>query len=469
MLEFLSIIRLLATVALVAIGAYYMIIAYTELEKRIGLNRSEVKRAKAEAHLLWAQARRAEEDIELVPATATGHLPVSRRLLNDGSMVAQQLSLIAQDIATRTPVQPVPATVHYAPHFARVDAPTKVDLDGDNQPEPQPVKTPNFWELWTAGELPDNGFLMGHNLADGSPVYADWKKLYSALIGGTSGSGKSTLIRNVLTQSAIQGGRFVVLDKHFSAGEESLGASIYPLRNRLMCDIAATEEQMLRAIKLMRHIGSQRLSGKDHDKSPVIMVVDETTALLSRSDIAEQLKALLGEIAQETRKVGVYAMCIGQNFHSEVMPTTVRNSFVSFLSCRTRSDVARVMTGSNEFGKVAGQLRIGQCVWMDNNGEMIRIAIPNTTQKHVEMIAREIDGMLVQPEQAVIVPAEREVEIPANAVADAVKVRMVKDLLANCASQKTIIKEVWGISGGRKYPDAAKELSQIIALLTRTQ
>lgn len=470
--------------------AYYSAIAYANLIKFMRIKDAEASRFEAETRLVWLEAAKREADIDLVPASPNGHLPVARRLLANGSLITDQLHLISQEIDTRRPVQPVPQSLSYAPHFARVDAPTKVDLDGES-PQLAVATNSNFWSLWTAGELPDNGFLMGHNLSDGAPVYADWKKLYSALIGGQSGSGKSTLIRNVLTQSAIQGGRFIVLDKHYAAGEESLGASLYPLRSRLMCDIAATDKQMTEAIKLMRHIGAQRLAGKDGDKSPVILVVDETTALLSRSDIADELKHLLGEIAQETRKVGVYALCIGQNFHSKIMDTTVRNSFVSYLSCRTRPDVARVMAGSNEFGKIAGELRTGQCVWMDTNGEMVRIAVPNTTQKHVEMVAREIDGSPLgttgSTSGSEVVPSgtvdneivhcgtsqepapEPLVEPASNIVSDAVKVRMVRDMMANCAGVNEIIRQVWGVqSKGRAYQSASAELNQIMAHIARS-
>jgi len=87
-------------------------------------------------------------------------------------------------------------------------------------------------------------------------------------------------------------------------------------------------------------------------------------ALLQRSTIAAELTATLGQIAQETRKVGVFCLAIGQQFSSTVMSTPVRNSFVSYVTCRTRRDVARVMSGSAAFGKAAETLTTGQAVWM---------------------------------------------------------------------------------------------------------
>ena len=100
-----------------------------------------------------------------------------------------------------------------------------------------------------------------------------------------------------------------------------------------------------------------------------------------------------GFISQETRKVGVFAFCIGQNFTGKIMPTEVRNSFVSFISCRARRDVARVQSGSNDFGVAAEGLAIGQAVWMTPSGETHRIAVPNCTMEHLEAIAGEITGV----------------------------------------------------------------------------
>ena len=83
-----------------------------------------------------------------------------------------------------------------------------------------------FWQLYQAGQLPSKGFLLGYSLDDdGEAITADWQGLYSSLIGGKSGMGKTTLIRSILAQSALQGGKFIVVDPHHGAGPESTGLS----------------------------------------------------------------------------------------------------------------------------------------------------------------------------------------------------------------------------------------------------
>lgn len=315
-----------------------------------------------------------------------GFLPVAHDAIIGGDYNVHLLELSARRIDTLAPVANVPHSLTYSPH---------VSQKGELATLPEVANTfvapaTDFFGLFMGGKLPRDRFLVGTSLEDGSEVFATWQNLYSALIGGMSGSGKSTLIRSLLAQSALQGGRFVVVDPHYGAGEESLGASLEPLRNLMLCDVASNDREMLSALKFVADIGQRRLSGQDKDKSPIVLVVDETTGLLQRGNVADQLVNVLGMIAQETRKVGLYAFCIGQNFSSQVLPSEVRNSFVSFISMRARRDVARVQSGNNEFGKLAEQLTIGQCVWMTPSGEVHRLSVPNCTQSHLAHVAQTL-------------------------------------------------------------------------------
>lgn len=333
----------------------------------------------------WSEAQQARLQAGYVQPNEDGLIPISKGFADspEGNAAAVQIAL-AHHRAQWT-VADVPTSLTYAPKYNNHQ-----DITGaDGQPaQLAAVQPQGFYQLYSAGQLPNNGFLMGYSLTDGEAVTADWGKLYSALIGGQSGSGKSTLIRSILAQSALQGGRFIVLDPHYGAGEESLGASLQPLRHLMLTDVAGNDKQMLDTLALVRDIGQRRLTGRDRDKSPVVLVVDELTALLQRSAAAEPLADALGEIAQETRKVGVYGLCIGQNFDGRIMDTTIRNSFVSYVSCRARRDVARVMSGDPEFGKVAQGLRMGQAVWMTPQGEQHTIAIPNCTAGDLELVAQ---------------------------------------------------------------------------------
>lgn len=406
---------------------------------------------------------KAQLDLSLVSPDSNGLLPVSRAILQNGVITNQVLMLAAQNVANRQPVQPVPNSITYAPHLiSKNDVRTE---SGAQLPALAAVQPKSFLDLFNDGALPKDKFLMGFDLESGQAVMADWRQLYSALIGGQSGSGKSTLIRNILAQSALQGGRFVVLDPHYNSGDESLGQSLSPLRPLMLCDVAHDDKSMVDALQYVKNIGERRLGGQESDRTPLVLIVDETTALLSRSNIANELSSVLGMIAQETRKVGVYAMCIGQQFKSEIMNTSVRNSFVSMLSCRARSDVARVMSGNKEFASIAESLTIGQAVWMTPSGEVVKLAVPNTTEDMISVVARQIAPKTEPAALQVVEPVPMSVPVPVPQALDSRAAR-VKQLYLGGATQNDIIKEVWGIDQkGRAWQAASQELNDVLRQL----
>lgn len=428
------------------------------------------------------ETARIRADAQLV-TVAPGVIRMERGQL--ALTIADQLRLaVAQIEASRTHA-PVPATIHYSvqhapPALAGEAAPQLLDpmaLPGLAPP-------PDFWSLYRAGDLPAAGFLMGYDLQDGHAITADWRKLYSALIGGQSGSGKSTLVRSILAQSALQGGRFVVIDPHAGSGDESLAESLDPLRRLMLCDPASNDDAIRDALAYVANVGKCRLAGHDKDRTPLILVVDELTGLLTRGAVADDLLTTLGMIAQETRKVGVYALAIGQQFHSRVIDTTVRNSFVSFVSCRARRDVARVMSGSTEFARLAETLTTGQAAWMTPAGEVEVLAVPNTTQEHLTLVAERLQSGVATASysvpqlaagvghDAMTTPERRQNDAGATGVieVDGARLARVRQMVASQTPFAEIMREVWGVTSqdGHRYRTARSEFESIISRLVET-
>ena len=450
-----------------------------------------------------------------VPAVAAG-LWLYRWWRLSGIEIRRASQFVAPDEAGRLPV---PASLLRSPEFAHraIDAHQASFLanlstfnyapesnqnitgaDGQTMTAAATTAPNTFWQLYQAGQLPSKGFLLGYSLDDdGEAITADWQGLYSSLIGGKSGMGKTTLIRSILAQSALQGGKFIVVDPHHGAGPESTGASLEPLRGLMMCDVASNEKQIADALRYVGAIGQRRLNGQDKERWPLILVVDETTALFQRSNVAGILTDVLGQISQETRKVGVYAMCIGQNFDGRIMDTTIRNSFVSMISMRARRDVARVQSGVAEFGRMAETLQIGQCVWMAPSGEMHRLAVPNCTATDLELVARSFDGKNVYTAPNAQLPevgassrvsslassesladTYMERHFPkagtdngtgkptaaelATELANDDKASRAIDMFLAGNSQNAILKELWGDPTGRAKMDASAEFNDIL-------
>lgn len=415
---------------------------------------------------------------EFVTPDEHGRLPVPASLLRQPEFAHRAIDSHQASYMTNL------TTFHYSPESNQ----TITGADGQTMTAAASTAPGSFWQLYQAGQLPQSGFLMGYNLdEDGQEVTADWRKLYSALIGGQSGSGKSTLIRGILAQSALQGGRFVVIDPHYNSGDESLGASLQPLRHLMLCDVASEEKQIVDALNYVNAIGRRRLNGQDTDKTPVVLVVDETTALLQRSKVAGALQDVLGQIAQETRKAGLYALCIGQNFHSDVMPTTIRDCFVSYISCRARKRVAATMADDNEFGKLAAELTVGQAVWMTPAGDVHRLSVPNCTQHDLELVAETIltgkntgggafealplvsSGSAIGSSSGSAIGSSGMIGTVNGSAAELVT-ELVNDDRANRAiamflegkSNSEIVAELWGATTGNAKMKAAQELSNVL-------
>lgn len=356
------------------------------------------------------------------------------------------------------------------------------------------VVAPSFAELYQLGKLPDKGFLMGFDMDTGAPVIIGWADIASTLIGGLSQTGKSTLVRGLLAQAALQGSRFIVIDRHYSSGEKSLGGSLEPLGELVQC-IAHDDKTIMAALKLVVQIGQARLNGVDKDRTPLVLVVDEITALLLRDGLKEVLINVLGLISQETAKVNVYALCIGQNFHSKVMDTTVRNSFVSFISTRARQSVARVMAEDNEFASLASALEIGQAVWLTPGGRLLTLAVPNCTAADLEMVTgsgysvvdedhASTSGNTVFQTHSKRIPEATKTaqnddtgmpsEYPGNGsgmrsgmptASQDPRVEHVRRLTREGKTSIEIVKEIWQVSQGSAYVKAQAELAEIMRTL----
>lgn len=420
---------------------------------------------------------------QVIRPDETGLLPVSRKMLDSGMTTEAALQIAMAYIEAQRTHAPVPHTLSrtYAPHIKQDKVAVAEPLALLEAPEMTPK---DFFQLYQAGELPGDKFLIGYDLEDGQPVFVTWFDLYSCLIGGKSGTGKSTLIRSILAQSAMQGGKFLVIDRHFRSGSESLGESLSPLRSQMLRDVAGSERDKISVLKFVYETGERRLAGKDKDRTPLVLIVDETTAELERGEVSDLLIKVLKQIAQETRKVHVFAMCIGQNFSAEIMPSTARNSFAGMISCQARADVARVQSGNKVFGQMASGLRRGQAV-ISLGDDPRRIAFPNCTQQHLAAVGSMInatkDGagiwvptpgkhdrkhdLLPSPEASsdddgsMVEASNEDVSEP---VIMGEKEQRALAMFHSGKAFKDIIPAVWGVSAGRKYNEAGDYLQQVI-------
>jgi len=422
----------------------------------------------------------------LVLADNRGMYPVSRHALAAGRydpLIAATAAGYhgAQIEAARRPVVATsPHTLTYSPTMQAVkggqavaELPALVAGSSD---------VPTFADLLQSGRIgAGQPLLLGY--ADGQPLSGGWKDLYSALLVGLSGSGKSTTLRFLACQSVLAGARLVVIDPHLAAGDESLAASIAPLAPAYLVAPPTTPAGMVDAIKLVHGILQQRLDG-DKDRTPVIALVDEYTALITRSGVGDALAALLEAILQEGRKVNVIALAACQvPKGTRTGGTEVRDSFTSTYVHRTRRVFARMVTDDADDARAASDLPTGSALLRRTNGETMIVNIPNTTARDVEEVgkllalpapatldlarvagsplARFVNGRVALSAlegdgEPATQPAAQLATEPATqpaATPDPRAERVKQMFLAGC-SQNEIVQEVWG--AGRKLTGQPK-------------
>jgi hypothetical protein len=334
---------------------------------------------------------------ERVP-DARGLLPVERRQLGSVAPAALAAFHTARQLEAERPIVPtVPHSLSYAPHTVahhRADALGIADAPALELPAPG---VPTFAGLLDGGRIgrgPDGraqALLLGVDAATGAELAGDWKDLYSTVVAGFPGSGKTTTQRFLAAQTALHGARFVVIDPHAEAGDDSLAATLAPLASCYLCEPASDDKRILEAVKLVADIGDRRVKGKDTDLTPVILWADELTKLLGRSAIGDKLAELLEAIAQEYRKKNVFVCGSGQIWTAERTTSELRDSFASVIAHRMKRGQARLLLPTDEAAQVE-RLETGHAILWRTSGETTTVVIPNTTRADVVRVAGLLEG-----------------------------------------------------------------------------
>ena len=167
---------------------------------------------------------------------------------------------------------PQSISTHYAPQFRNeqrnaVDGSTGLPL----LPLEAVIGVPTFAQLLDQGRIGrGQPLLLGVDEA-GDEVSGSWLDLYSTIVSGLPGSGKTTSQRFLACQTALQGARFVIVDPHAGAADDSLAATLAPLSSAFLCAPASDDKAILSAAQLVADIGKRRISGKDTSTYPVIL------------------------------------------------------------------------------------------------------------------------------------------------------------------------------------------------------
>ena len=291
--------------------------------------------------------------------------------------------------AIRADRQQLPAGLQHltytnAPRIAApMTAPAQLGL-AEPGPEEE-TDPPAAAELLQRGRMgKGNPLIMGY---EGSQeLTGSWLDLYATITAGLPATGKTTTQRFFAIQTALHGARFAVADPHAGAAEDSLAATLDPLRGIYLCDPAEEPRQILELARYVADIGEQRVKGRDPDRTPIILWLDELTGLLGRSDIGAELAGVLERIAQEYRKRQIYLSASGQIWTAARTTSELRDSFASVVCHRMKRSQARLLLPTEEAAAVE-RLPTGRAILWRTSGATSLIAIPNTTASDVQRVA----------------------------------------------------------------------------------
>jgi hypothetical protein len=382
---------------------------------------------------------------------------------------ARKLVLMA-DAQHRHPL-PI-QTLTYSPHFSnRIDQ--QGALPGDTAHDAQPASVPTFAQLLQAGTIgPDTSgraqpLILGYT-SEGKELYGSWLDLYSTAVGGLPGTGKTTSQRYLAAQTALHGAKFVVADPHYGAADDSLGGTLAPLLAHCgLCDVASNDKAILDAVKMVQGIGEKRIAG-DKDRAPIILWVDESTSLLNRSTVGPALAELLEGIAQEYRKVAVYASISGQIWTGERSGgTALRDSLASCLVHRMKRSQARMLV-STEAARLVETLQPGRAVLYRTSGAADTIAIPNTTSQDVKTVAGLLSDQAPTMPRVEVVGSrsgqglESSDTAPVRGEVWTAQDAHILHLLRSGKTPQEITRELSGSKAGRAYNDMLSVVNGVI-------
>jgi hypothetical protein len=234
---------------------------------------------------------------------------------------------------------------------------------------------------------------------------------------------------------------------------------------------------MLATVQLVQSEYERRLKSRDQ-REPWILVCDEFSSLM-RGELAKPLALLLESIAQEGRKLGIYAMALGQNWKTtRAGGGELRDSFASAFVHRLRPEQAKMLTGlfADDLPRDILELPPGTSYLMSNAGELRKVRVPMCTAADLQSVARLLgnapESPVAKPECGQLVAVERAAYCPPQpATAPTAEQQRVLSLFLSGMSPAQIVHELHGVksSQGSKYQRALNGVLDVLRSSMGTQ
>lgn len=274
-------------------------------------------------------------------------------------------------------------------------------------------------------------------------ITANLHDLMHVLAVGASGFGKSAFLRALMWQLAQAREPVAVVGIDCFGSELNAVTDwdklLYPVARDLPT-AAATLQAVTAEIARRKALYADapqaydlpsynRLTGEP--LAPIVVLVDEGTAMLNEAGIADPLR----QVVQTARQFGVYALLAGQNVNHRVMPTQTRDNFSTRLCFHTSAASRHVV-----LGETPDDVTVKGRAWVVRPGEALQqVQCPFVTRQEVARVitkgkpARVLDVEAVPPTET-----DKDTEY-------------IRNLRAQGMSMNRIQLEVFGYTGGKAY------------------
>lgn len=319
------------------------------------------------------------------------------------------------------------------------------------------VRIPAMSELLQTWRPSRRQMLLGID-RNGQPHYCALEDLLSTGVIGRPKTGKTTLLRFIYLQCRLLSAHVLVWDLHLTLTGDLPGSNAYTE----LQEINHSAEQMCLTL-------DHRITHKEYDAQPIMIMVDEFNLLAPNS---AQVTEAIGRIILEGRKVNMFAMISGQGLPATLFGgSTARDALSSRFVLHTTTRQAQMVGLDREFLPWVINLKPGMAV-VDGPIDPTVLAIPNTTASDLALlpntrsVSRAASMLISDPlptdVRSTSWEAENKPETDTGESAEADKSIVVRELLRQGKSQREIISEIWGATGGRAYQRASEELRHLI-------
>ena len=431
---------------------------------------------------------------------------VARWMLEQGNAdlllaMMRQLELSGQAQIARAQFQPGQQPHNYAPHISitspKGTAPAELPID--NQPPALEAERPALALLpgeCTLAALQRTGIIarsgnslhIGNSIVDNQPIYLELSTWGALALGGKSRTGKTSRAVYYLAQAALNGWKIVICDKHGAGKQDALLAKVGMLENSFLLPAAVNQADHNRRISQVYSIGLRRLNNQDTARWPILLCVDELTALILNDWLEDKTLDQMMSIGAEMAGVNVHLLCIGHDWSAGCLGKERGAAFrrITTHRCSHRLDAqgAQFLLPSG-MGKRAESLQLGQALFVDESGEPILVDAPLLHDEDLRYAA-EHSGRYVGTYEGAQPSAASEDAAPAlhqphTSSAPALtpasvaqqdapnpKAARVRELLLQQRTQTEIVSEVWHLEPrerGAAYKEAMDEYRAIVAQL----